>query len=119
VLDTRIIISEWTRGAVKEGIVTRRLGAVRVKGKKVPVGIFELRGIGTPNEVDSKAIAAFEAGLVAMTSRRFTDATARFTEVLALWPDDAPSRNYLEELERFVTDPPPSDWDGVLSLKTK
>ncbi len=117
--ETRIIISEWTRGAVKEGIVTRRLGAVRVKGKKVPVGIFELRGLGMPNEVDGKAITAFEAGLTAMTQRRFTDATRFFTEVLGLWPNDGPARNYLEELETFTLDPPPADWDGVVSLKTK
>ena len=117
--ETRIIISEWTRGAVKDGIITRRLGAVRVKGKKVPVGIFELRGLGTPNEVEGKGIAAFEAGLTAMTERRFDDATLRFTEVLALWPNDAPSRNYLEELETFKESPPPADWDGVVSLKTK
>ena len=59
--ETRTIISEWTRAAVKDGIVTRRLGAVRVKGKKVPVGIYELRGLGTPNQADARAIAAFEA----------------------------------------------------------
>ncbi|MDP3152897.1 MAG: adenylate/guanylate cyclase domain-containing protein [Archangium sp.] len=117
--ETRIIISEWTRGAVKEGIVTRRLGAVRVKGKKVPVGIFELRGLGTPSEADGKAITAFEAGLTAMTERRFSDATRFFTEVLGLWPNDGPARNYLEELETFTLNPPPADWDGVVSLKTK
>ncbi|MDP1824670.1 MAG: adenylate/guanylate cyclase domain-containing protein [Archangium sp.] len=117
--ETRIIISEWTRGAVKEGIITRRLGAVRVKGKKMPVGIFELRGLGTPNEVEGRAIAAFEAGLTAMTERRFDDATRAFTEVLAIWPGDAPARNYLEELETFKESPPPADWDGVVSLKTK
>ena len=117
--ETRIIISEWTRAAVKDGIVTRRLGAVRVKGKKVPVGIYELRGLGVPNETDAKAIAAFEAGLVASTSRDFDTARARFEEVLALWPKDGPTRNYLAELETFRTAPPPPDWDGVVSLKTK
>ena len=117
--ETRIIISEWTRGAVKDGIVTRRLGAVRVKGKKVPVQIFELRGLGTPSEVDGKAIAAFEAAITAMTSRRFEQATSLFTEVLTFWPTDAPSRDYLEELAAFRENPPPADWDGVVSLKTK
>lgn len=117
--ETRIIISEWTRAAIKDGIVTRRLGAVRVKGKKVPVGIFELRGLGTPSEVEGKAIAAFEAGLTAMTSRRFDEASRAFTEVLAFWPEDAPTRNYLEEIQAFKENPPPPDWDGVVSLKTK
>ncbi len=117
--ETRTIISEWTRAAVKDGIVTRRLGAVRVKGKKVPVGIYELRGLGTPNETDARAIAAFEAGLVASTQRHFDEAIALFNEVLTLWPGDAPTRNYLAELETFRVRPPPPDWDGVVSLKTK
>ncbi len=117
--ETRIIISEWTRAAIKDGIVTRRLGAVRVKGKKVPVGIFELRGLGTPSEVDGKAIAAFEAGLTAMTQRRFEEAGRLFHEVLTFWPKDGPTRNYLEEVQAFQGNPPPPDWDGVVSLKTK
>ena len=117
--ETRIIISEWTRAAVKEGIVTRRLGAVRVKGKRVPVGIFELRGLGAPSTTDGKAIAAFEGALTAMTQRRFDDATRLFAEVLSVWPEDAPTRNYLEELQTFKQTPPPADWDGVVSLKTK
>lgn len=117
--ETRIIISEWTRAAVKDGIVTRRLGAVRVKGKKVPVGIYELRGVGLPNEIDGKAIAAFEAALVAMTARQFDEASRRFAEVLSLWPSDGPAKNYLAEVEAFKASPPPPDWDGVVSLKTK
>jgi adenylate cyclase len=117
--ETRIIISEWTRAAVKEGLVTRRLGAVRVKGKKVPVGIYELRGLGTPNERDRQAIEAFEAGLQAWSARKFDEAEARFKEVLALWPSDGPARNYLAELGDFRANPPLPDWDGVVSLKTK
>ncbi|MGV3625432.1 MAG: CHASE2 domain-containing protein [Archangium sp.] len=117
--DTRIIISEFTRAAVADGIVTRRLGAVRVKGKKVPVGIYELRGLGTPSESDAKAIAAFEAGLAAWSSRRFDDAKTHFETVLAVWPNDSPSRDYLGEIDAFRDSPPPGDWDGVVSLKTK
>ena len=117
--ETRIIISEWTRAAVKEGIVTRRLGAVRVKGKKMPEGIFELRGLGIATGNEAKAIAAFEAGLTAMTDRRFDDATLFFTEALTIWPEDAPTRDYLEEIQGFKLTPPPPDWDGVVSLKTK
>ncbi len=116
---TRIIISEFTRAAVKEGLVTRRLGAVRVKGKKVPVGIYELRGLGSPTPADAAAIAAFEAGLDAWARRDFDGAAARFTEVLATWPGDLPARDYLAELEVLRQHPPPPEWDGVVSLKSK
>lgn len=117
--ETRIIISEWTRAAVKDGIITRRLGAVRVKGKKVPVGIFELRGVGAAAGVEARAISAFERGLDAMQARRFDESAALFDEVLQLWPNDAPARNYRAEVEDFKVNPPAADWDGVVSLKTK
>lgn len=117
--DTRTIISEFTRAAVKDGIITRRLGAVRVKGKKVPVGIYELRGLGAPSETERKAIAAFEAGLAELTQRKFDEAEQHFKEALVLWPNDTSTRNYLAELETYKTNPPPPDWDGVVSLKTK
>jgi adenylate cyclase len=116
---TRIIISEFTRAAVKDGLVTRRLGAVRVKGKKVPVGIHELRGVGSPSAADAAAIAAFEAGLDAWLRRDWDTAQARFTEVLQAWPNDLPARDYLSELEVFRKAPPPPEWDGVVSLKSK
>jgi adenylate cyclase len=44
--ETRIIISEATYNHVKDQVVARRLGAVRVKGKRKPVRIFELRAMG-------------------------------------------------------------------------
>lgn len=116
---TRIIISEWTRAAVTGGIVTRRLGAVRVKGKARPVGIHELRGLGAPGETDAEAIAAFEAALTAWSARRFDDARAGFEAVLTLWPGDAPARDYLRALDAFRDNPPPPDWDGAVSLNTK
>jgi adenylate cyclase len=117
--ETRIIISEWTRAAVKDGLITRRLGAVRVKGKKVPVGIFELRGLGVATGDEAKAIALFEQALVASTARKFDEAEALFQQVLTIWPSDGPTRNYLSELAEFRQNPPPADWDGVVSLKTK
>ncbi|MFT3708117.1 MAG: adenylate/guanylate cyclase domain-containing protein [Archangium sp.] len=117
--ETRTIISEWTYAAVKDSVVARRLGAVRVKGKKVPVGIFELRGLGQASGDEAKAIALFEQALVASTARKFDEARALLEQVLTLWPNDGPTRNYLAELDEFRTNPPPADWDGVVSLKTK
>lgn len=117
--DTRIIISEATYLAARDGVVARRLGAVRVKGKKVPVRIYELRGIGTPSEADARAIAAFEAGLEALVGRDFDAARSHFETVLQRWPHDAPARDYLAEIEGFRENPPPPDWDGVVTMKTK
>jgi adenylate cyclase len=117
--DTRIIISEFTWAHVKDAMVCRRLGAVRVKGKRLPVGIYELRGIGRPSAADHAVISEFEGALEAYSRQRFEEAGRRFRQVLTAWPLDLPTRQYLAQLEAFKTRPPPGDWDGVSSLTTK
>lgn len=113
---TRIIIGESTRAAAGQGIVARKLGAVRVKGKRLPVAIFELRGLGAPTATDGQAIAAFETGLTAWSERRFDDATRAFETVLSLWPGDVPARNYLAAIAAFGGVSPDANWDGVMAV---
>lgn len=117
--DTRIIISEFTYQHVKNDVVCRRLGAVRVKGKRLPVAIYELRGIGKPSASEGPVIALFEEALSLFTSRKFEEAAVKFREVLQAWPTDMSTRRYLTQIEAFKAQPPPSDWDGVASLTTK
>ncbi len=59
------------------------------------------------------------AGLVALVGRQFDAARAQFETVLQLWPNDTPARDYLAELDGFRDTPPPEDWDGVVTMKTK
>lgn len=117
--DTRIIISESTWQQVKDELVCRRLGAVRVKGKRLPVGIYELRGIGKPSASEGPIIALFEEALALFSSQKFEAAGVKFREVLAAWPSDMTTRRYLAQLETFKSQPPPTDWDGVASMTTK
>lgn len=117
--DTRVIISEFTYAHVKDHMSCRRLGAVRVKGKTKPVGIYELRAIGLPTGTEAEAITACDQALNAWTARRWDEAAALFQKVLAIWPNDYTTKKYLSEIEEFRAHPPPPDWDGVVSLKTK
>ncbi|MDP1914672.1 MAG: adenylate/guanylate cyclase domain-containing protein [Myxococcales bacterium] len=117
--DTRIIISESTWLQVKDELVCRRLGAVRVKGKRLPVGIYELRGIGKPSASEAPIIALFEEALALFSSQKFEAAGVKFREVLEAWPSDMTTRRYLAQLETFKAQPPPTDWDGVASMTTK
>jgi adenylate cyclase len=117
--ETRIVISESTWRAVKDQVVARRLGAVRVKGRKEPVRIFELRAMGTPSATDSQAIIAFERGLVFWEQRAFAEAKEAFLEVLVPWPSDRTTALYLSAIERYLVTPPPPNWDGVITMTTK
>jgi adenylate cyclase len=116
---TRCIISELTYAQVKGKVVARELGSVRVKGKKLPVVIYELRALGSPSPEQAKTIADFEAGVAAYRAQRWDEAETRFGEVLASWPHDGPSAHYLEDIEHKRRTPPPEGWDGVYEMKTK
>jgi adenylate cyclase len=92
---------------------------VRVKGRREPVAIFELRGLGVASGVEAQAIEQFEAALKAWKTRDFEGARAAFKRVLVSWPTDTPARLYLEAIERLERAPPAADWDGVVTLSRK
>ena len=117
--ETHVLISEATWLQVKDQVVARRLGAVRVKGKRRPVRIFELRGLGAPSADEARAITDFEAGVDAFAAQRFDEADGHFQQVLALWPDDPPSLRYLHESHALRAAPPGADWDGVYTATSK
>ncbi len=116
---THIIISEFTFALVKGKVVARELGSVRVKGKKKPVGIYELRGMGAAQGQEAQGIAQFEQGLVAYRARDWDGAERCFKSVEALWPGDGPSGHYLEDIAEKRAHPPAEGWDGVYEMKHK
>ncbi|MBF5041391.1 adenylate/guanylate cyclase domain-containing protein [Aggregicoccus sp. 17bor-14] len=117
--ETRVLISEATWQRVREQVVARRLGAVRVKGKRRPVRIYELRALGQAQGADAEALGAFEAGVDHFEAQAFDEAQGAFERVLQLWPEDAPSRRYLAELEALKAQPPGPGWDGVYTATRK
>jgi adenylate cyclase len=116
---TRLMISEATFEAAKGQITARRLGAVRVKGKRKPVRIYELRGLGAPFGPQAEAIARFEAAVDLFGAQKFDEAGEGFLATLAAWPDDGPSLRYLEEIVVLKQRPPGPGWDGVYAWMTK
>lgn len=116
---TRLMMSEATHAQVKDQVRARRLGAVRVKGKRKPVRIYELRGLGTAFGPEAEAIARFEAAVDLFAAQKFDEAMEGFRATLAAWPEDGPSLRYLEEIEVLKQRPPGPGWDGVYASMTK
>jgi adenylate cyclase len=117
--DTRILISASTYAQTRGHVTARRLGVVRVKGKREPTDIYELRAMGAPQGTDAQAIQAFEAGVERFLQRDFLGAEGHFRRALALWPEDAPSLRYLEEINTLKWNRPGPEWDGVFTATTK
>lgn len=117
---TNIIISEYTYQEVKAMFVTRELDMVRVKGKQEPVKIYEL--VGRTGQVDANILQCmrfFEEGLTAYRAMQWDVAIEQFKSVLNLNLEDAPSHLYIERCQAYQQAPPPENWDGVYTMKTK
>lgn len=117
---THIIISEFTFEPVRGKVAARELGAVKVKGKKLPVKIYELLAIGPMPADQIEFVKAFEEGLrLRHPERRFEEAAVKFRASLQHKPDDLTAHRYLEECLKLSEHPPGEDWDGVYEMKTK
>ena len=127
---TNIIVSESTRKALASGasdskmnnsigFVLRELDAVRVKGKKEPVTIYELAGRKEtiPPEKE-RAIALFETGLQHYRKQEFHKAMEIFEQAVRDARDKT-SHIYIERCRYFIEHPPGKDWDKVWVMKTK
>ena len=119
VYDTRILISADTYAQTRGQVSARRLGVVRVKGKRAPTDVYELRALGAPTGKDAQAIESFEAGVARFLARDFSGAETHFRQALSLWPEDGPSLRYLEEINTLKWNRPGPDWDGVFTATTK
>jgi adenylate cyclase len=116
---TRIMISQFTFEDIKDSFTCREVDWVRVKGKNEPVRIFELVSEGKPDETTSNLLQHFSSGFQLYHERKFGEALACFKKALETKPEDSPSELYRERCEEYLAEPPPAEWDGVFTMKTK
>lgn len=95
----------------------RRLDRVRVAGKDIPVAIHELRGAVQPQE--DRLETLFAAALGQFRQQQWDAAEKSFLAVLAEYPNDMPSRLYLERCLQFKVAPAGPEWDGVFNRQDK
>ncbi len=116
----RIIINETTNEDVKGKFITREIDRVKVKGKNLPVAIFELLGETTTASTDTFTyLTEFKTGYELYLVKDFESAITKFEKALILKEDDPVSKLYTKRCQEFLKDPPPADWDGVYVMKTK
>ncbi len=117
---TGIMISRETFERAAGAVAVRELDMLRVKGKDMPVRVYELLGrAGDLDGAREKQMGIFEEGLASYRAADFQKALEIFETVLAACPDDGPSRTYAERCRRYLDAPPPAGWDGVFTLTAK
>ena len=116
---TNIIISGKTHKIIKENFETRKLDAVKVKGKKKPILIYEL--LSQKDRLSTKQkdfVRFYETGLELYFEKKWKLAIKSFHAALNLM-DDKASHVFISRCREFLKNPPPKDWDGVWEMETK
>jgi len=115
---TKVIISEATYQPAKDHLDVRELALIKVKGKKLPVRIYELialRGEAPPERMET--VRKFEAALAEFRARKFHKAWEAFLS-LAQKGDHA-AEVYVGLCERYMNEAPHPDWDGSYQMEHK
>lgn len=114
----RIIISEYTEKEIRGQFLTREVDCVKVKGKKLPVHIFELMSEKGEDPKLEEIARIFGLGYQCYQQKKWEEGIKHFKEVLTL-RDDVASKLYIDRCTDYLENPPPADWDGVYTMTTK
>ena len=116
----KILMSEYTFKALKATYRTRQVDRVIVKGKTVPVKVFEVLDYHTketfPNMIE--VLEMFNNGMEYYNEGNWDKAIAQFKKAQKGNPDDVAANMYVERCE-VLKKRDPKDWDGVWVATSK
>ena len=114
-----IITSEMTRHAVPE-FEYRELDKVRVKGRDIPVTIYEPIGlVETIDKVTRKSIKEFHHAIKLYRAQKWDDAEQTIFALSQQDPERLIYKIYLDRIAYFRNHPPGPGWDGVFTHTSK
>ena len=116
---TNMILTEKTFESVKDKFETRKLDAVKVKGKRKSIFIYEL--VCRKNELSNKQqdfIRSYEEGLELYFGKKWEEAIKIFQNILKD-KDDKATSVLITRCQQFIKNPPLKEWDGVWTMETK
>lgn len=116
---TKTLITEAVYNLVKDEFICREIDLLTVKGKNIPVRIYEI--LQTANKVTPKIRKIkddFEAALQLYRQQEWAKAIP-LLQGLVQEVGDETSDIFLKRIELFRNNPPAKDWDGVFNLSVK
>ncbi|MBT3618775.1 MAG: CHASE2 domain-containing protein [Candidatus Marinimicrobia bacterium] len=120
-----IQVAENTYKKVKDQFEWRNLDYVQVKGKNVPVKVYELLAEkGKLKENDVELVKKYEEGLTFYNKQEWDKALKKFEqskELEDMFPTrpTSPSHMYIMRCNHLKENPPGADWNGVWKLTAK
>ncbi|MEM7214497.1 MAG: 7TM diverse intracellular signaling domain-containing protein [Pseudomonadota bacterium] len=100
---SRVIVSaDALERASADLYSVRRLDRVQVKGRFAEIELFEVLDCLSDRETKERTRDMFEAAVNFKLSGKYSDASANFSDVLKLDPDDAAARYHLSQIEEIL-----------------
>jgi adenylate cyclase len=120
VYDIYTLISDSTRHAAGDSIVTREIDSITVVGKAIPITVYQI--LGYQGSIDQSLMEAgdqYTKGLYAYRNQEWNRAIIHFNSALDILPGDGPSRTMLARSNNFKKTPPPKNWNGAHTMTSK
>jgi len=117
---TYMMIGEETYKRAKEKIEVRILDRLVVKGKLIPITVYELLAKkGELTNDQSLVRAHFTKGIELYWDRQWDEAIKQFHQSIDITGEDPPSKVFIGRCEIFKENPPGDDWQGEFVMTTK
>lgn len=115
-----VLVGADTLDRLPGGLASRQIDLVTVKGKHLPVAIYEpLDDSREPGRSILNGAEIFTRARQHYRELQWDQAERLFSRFLESCPDDTVSRLYLERIRHYRGSPPPEQWDGVYSSTSK
>ena len=120
----KILISEFTKARLKGTYRMREIDLVVVKGKTVPIAVYEVLDYHTDESFPHlmEVLSLFKDGVSKYREMNWDSAQAQFKKCLELNAKDAISQMYIDRCELLRASPPPlvdGQWNGVWVMDEK
>ncbi len=114
------MIGESTYALVKDHVEVRILDRLVVKGKLVPITVYELicrKGEITKEQAQIRDL--FTEAIETYWDRKWDEAIKKFEQAIAVTGEDPPSTVFISRCKAFKENPPAENWQGEFVMTTK
>ena len=116
-----VIFSDAVLGRLEnpDNFHLREIDAVTVKGKAVPVEVFELFDFNSPELIEKKLenMKNYRKALFHYKDGDFQYARQLFSECYQKCPEDVLLDIYIKRCENLIENPPGANWRGVSKMR--
>jgi len=114
------LVCETTFRKANQRVWGREIDAINVVGKAEPVVVYQV--LGYADDIDETMLSMtsrYAEGLGLYRQRQWEAAMAKFDQALEIIGADGPSQTMRMRCQDYMQDPPPKDWNGSYTMKTK